>query len=181
MNVENLKLTALINAYSAIQIPLLAFITPRVTVNEPSKTAVRVRLDRRTRNHLGVMYFGALAMGAELSIALRAITAISESGQKIDFIFKDFKADFLKRADGHVEFVCDEAGAVAELIAKAAESSERLEKTFKGYARVPKNGDEPVMEYALTLSVRNRSAGSGPLRTRAKTSEKSRARSKRHR
>lgn len=178
MNVKNLKLTALINAYSMVQIPLLGFITPQVTTNTSARTSVRVRLDRRTRNHLGVMYFGALAMGAELSIALRAITAIADSGQKIDFIFKNFKADFLKRADGHVEFVCDEAKNVKALIEKAAKSSERLEKTFKGYAIVPSRGREPVMTYALTLSVRNRSNASEMPQTRAKTSRKYRSPSK---
>ena len=36
------------------------------------------------------MYFGALAMGAEAAIAIKAIEAIRESKQKVDFIFKDF-------------------------------------------------------------------------------------------
>ncbi len=157
MNLKNLKLTALINVYSAVQIPLLAFITPRVLESSSERAVVRVRLDRRSRNHLGVMYFGALAMGAELSIALTALSAIRESGQKIDFIFKGFTSEFLKRADGHVNFICDEAAGVAELIEKAKTSPERCEKKFNGYAIVAKNGTEPVMKYTLTLSVRNRS------------------------
>ncbi len=118
---------------------------------------MRVRLGMKTRNHLKVMYFGALAMGAELSIALKAITSIQESGQRIDFIFKDFQCEFLKRADGHVHFVCDEADKVEALIGKAADSSERLSQTFNGYAYVPSSSEEPVMTYKLTLSVRNRS------------------------
>jgi acyl-coenzyme A thioesterase PaaI-like protein len=157
LNLRNLKLTALINAYSAIQIPLLAFLTPRVIEATDERSVVRIRLDRRSRNHLGVMYFGAMAMGAELSIALRALTAISESKQKIDFIFKDFSAEFLKRADGHVHFMCEEASAIKKMIQDSADSSERVSRTFNGVAFVPKNGDEPVMKYKLTLSVRNRS------------------------
>lgn len=151
------KLTALINLYSAYAIPLLAFATPRVVELTDQRSVVRVRLNMKTRNHLKVMYFGALAMGAELSVALKAITAIQESGKKIDFIFKDFSAEFLKRADGHVHFVCDEAGKVAQMIEEAASSSERLSRTFNGYAYVPSKGEEPVMKYKLTLSVKNRS------------------------
>ncbi len=154
---ENLKLTAYINAYCAVQIPLLGFITPRVVELTEERSVVRVRLDRRTRNHVGVMYFGALGMGAELSVALKAIQTIARSGQKIEFIFKDFKAEFLKRADGHVHFICDEAAAVANLIEEALSSSERLSRTFTGRAVVADQPDEPVMTYALTLSVRNRS------------------------
>jgi acyl-coenzyme A thioesterase PaaI-like protein len=156
--VENLKLSALINLYCSVNIPLLGFITPRVVSLSDARSEVRVRLDRRTRNHLKVMYFGALAMGAELSIALRALTAIQESGKKIDFIFQDFQAEFLKRADGHVHFVCDEAAGVLALIQEAANSDERLSKTFAGYAYVPSSGTEPVMKYKLTLSVKNRSS-----------------------
>lgn len=157
LNLKNFKLTAIINAYSAINIPLLAFLTPRVIEATNERSVVRVRLDRRSRNHLGVMYFGAMAMGAELSIALRALTGIADSKQKIDFIFKDFSSEFLKRADGHVHFICEEATKIGDLIARACDSSERLTETFNGYAVVPKNGDEPVMKYKLTLSVRNRS------------------------
>jgi acyl-coenzyme A thioesterase PaaI-like protein len=150
------KMTALINAYSALQIPLLAFITPRVVELNDERAVVRVRLDRRSRNHLGVMYFGALSMGAELSIAVRCLQAISESGRKIDFIFKDFSAQFLKRADGHVNFVCEQAADVKALIEEAAKNPERLEKTFEGYAYVPERSLEAVMKYKLTLSVKRR-------------------------
>jgi hypothetical protein len=156
MNLENLKLTASINAYSALKIPLLAFITPTVVEHTEHRSAVRVRLDLRTRNHLGVMYFGALAMGAELSIALKAISEIAARKARIDFIFKDFQADFLKRADGHVHFICDEAKAVAQLIADAEQSDERLSRTFNGYAIVADKSEEPVMKYRLTLSVKKR-------------------------
>jgi hypothetical protein len=156
VNLENLKLTALINAYSALQIPLLGFITPKVVELTDNQSTVRVRLDRRTRNHLGVMYFGALAMGAELSIALKAIQTISQTGKRIDFIFKDFSAEFIKRADGHVHFVCPEVDKVKKLIEQASDSDERLNKTFNGYAFVPGKSEEPVMKYTLTLSVRRR-------------------------
>jgi hypothetical protein len=156
MNFENLKMTALINAYSALKIPLLAFLTPRVLELDDRRSVVRVRLDVRSRNHLGVMYFGALAMGAELSIALKAIQSIQASGKKIDFIFKDFEAKFLKRADGHAHFVCEQGDRVANLIHRATSNPERIEETYEGYAFVPSNSEEPVMTYRLTLSVKMR-------------------------
>lgn len=156
MNFNNLKLTALINAYSLLKLPLLAFTAPKVVALTERQSIVQVKLGWRTRNHLGVMYFGALAIGAELSIALKAVDEIAKSGKRIDFLFKDFQADFLKRADGHVNFVCDEADGVAELIHQAAQSTERVEKTFKGHAIVPTSGPNPVMTYQLTLSVKSR-------------------------
>ncbi len=159
MNLQNLEYTALINGLSAVKIPLLAACTPRVIEMSPTKSVVRVRLDWRTQNHLGVMYFGALAMGAELSVALKAIEQIRVSKKRIDFIFKDFRAEFLKRADGHVHFVCEQAAGVEAMVKKAVDSDERFSETFEGYAFVPKEGPEPVMKYWLTLSMKKRSRG----------------------
>lgn len=153
---EKIKITALINLFSIVKLPLLAFITPEFVEFSESKTVVRVRLGYRTRNHLKVMYFGALAMGAELSVAAAAVDAIQKSGKRIDFLFKDFESQFLKRSDGNVLFICAEADKVRELISRAADSAERLEQKFSGYAIV-EGKDEPVMTYSLTLTVKNRS------------------------
>lgn len=156
INRENLKMTAYVNAASLLKLPLLAFCTPQVLRADDERSEVKVRLDWRTRNHLNVMYFGALAMGAELSIALKAIQEIQRSKKRIDFIFQDFDAQFLKRADGHVHFICDEAAGVRELIEQAIASPERHHRKFAGYAIVEGSTD-PVMKYHLTLSVKNRS------------------------
>lgn len=154
---QELEYTALINGLSLVKLPLLAACTPRIVEMSAQRTVVRVRLDWRTQNHLGVMYFGALAMGAELSVALKCIQAIRESKRKIDFLFKDFKADFLKRADGHVHFICEQAAEVTDLVQQAIRSGERCNGTFEGYAIVPEHGTEPVMTYSLTLTVKDRS------------------------
>lgn len=150
------RLTALINGLSALKIPLLAFCTPQVKELTADRARVRIRLDYRTKNHVGVMYFGALAMGAELSIALQAIDSIQQSGQKIEFIFKDFSCEFLKRADHHVDFVCGDVAAIRDLIERSSSSPERLEGTYRGFAMV-EGAEDPIMTYKLTLSVRNRS------------------------
>lgn len=174
VNLENLKLTAVINAYSVLQIPLLGFITPKVVSLTEDHSEVRVRLDRRTRNHLGAMYFGALNMGAELSVALMAVRTISQSGKHIDFLFKDYSAQFLKRADGHVNFICPEADRVKKLIERAAETNERLEGKFSGYAVVKGKSEEPVMKYTITLSVRQRGGDSKTSVTESKAKRKKR-------
>ncbi|MBX3042068.1 MAG: DUF4442 domain-containing protein [Bdellovibrionaceae bacterium] len=157
MNFSNLKLTALVNGLSLLKIPLLAFVTPRVVELTDEKSEIKIGLGYRTKNHLRVMYFGSLAMGAELSIALMAVDQIQKSGQKIDFLFKQFDSQFLKRAEGDVHFVCPEAAGVKDLIARSLETNDRLEQKFQGYAYVPSISPEPIMTYALTLSVKKRS------------------------
>lgn len=153
---ENTKLNLLIKSFSALKLPLLLFANPSVLELTDEKCVVKIGLGYRTQNHLGVMYFGALAIGAELSIAAKAVQEISRSKRKIDFLFKDFEMKFLKRADGDVHFITDQAGMVKQLIADACNSSDRLEKTMVGYAIVPSQGTDKVAEYKLTLSVKKR-------------------------
>lgn len=154
---EKLKLTFFINMYGLMKIPLVLFISPRVVESTAQKFVLKVPLSKRVKNHLNSMYFGALAIGAELSIAAAAVVAITESKKKIDFVFKDFKADFLKRGDGDVYFVFEDVESVVQLIQDSIDSPDRLEKKLSGYAYVPGKSQEPVMTYELTLSVRNRS------------------------
>lgn len=155
------KINMILKLYGWTKIPLLAYVGPKCVELSPTRSVIRIPLRRHTKNHLNVMYFGALGIGSELSIAITAVDAIYESGQKIDFIFKDFKAEFLKRCDGDVHFVCDDAAKVRDLITRATQTGERLEGTFKAYSIVPsKSATEKVATYELTLSVRNRSKAS---------------------
>lgn len=155
---ERLKLTMAIRAFATLKIPLLAWAKPTVVDLSAERTVLMLPLSRRTKNHLNVMYFGALAMGAEAAIAVKCIEAIRQSGHKIDFIFKDFKGEFLKRADGDVHFICDMGREVEALVLQATTNPERLEGTFKSYAIVPsKDPNAHVAEFALTLSIKNRS------------------------
>jgi hypothetical protein len=157
---ETTKLNLILKAFGIFKIPLILFVNPKAVELTDDRSEIRIPLNFRTRNHLGVMYFGALAIGAELSIALKAVEQILKSKQKIDFLFKDFSIQFLKRADGHVHFVSEDVRKVVDLIQKAKNSGERFEETFQGYAQVPSSStpNERVISYKLTLSVRNRSS-----------------------
>ena len=143
--------------YAWTKIPLIGFCSPRVLEADGEKTVLKVPLNWRTKNHLGAMYFGALAIGAELCIAMLAVKKIQESGQRIDFLFKDFKADFLKRAEGDVHFICEQAQIVIEQIESSKHSEERINRTMTAYAIVPSvSMTEKVATFELTLSVKRR-------------------------
>lgn len=158
MNMKNLKYTLFVHLYGLFKIPLVLFVSPRVVEAGKKRFVIKIPLGYRTKNHLNSMYFGALGIGAELSIAAAAVFAIAESKQKIDFVFKDFKGDYLKRGDGDVHFICDEVEMVNSLIEESKTNPNRIERKMKGYAIVPSVSEtEPIMTYELTLSVRNRS------------------------
>jgi hypothetical protein len=152
-----LKNTAFVRLYTLTKIPLIALLLPEILEMGKSRTEIKIALRTLNKNHLGTMYFGALVMGAELVVAAKAVQAIYDSQQKVDFVFKDFSAQFLKRADGHVHFICEQGEAVDALIAKAIESGQREEQTFSGFAVVPgKSLEEKIMTSTVTLSVKKR-------------------------
>lgn len=153
---KNLKFTAFLRLFAMIKIPLLSSIRPRVVEIDNKRIVLRVPLNRRTKNHMGVMYFGALAMGAEASVGLRAVSTIRKMKAPVDFLFKDFNATFLRRAEGDVHFICEQGEAIEQLVRRCVESGERENGTFKTVAIVPKISDEPVAEFEVTLSLKRR-------------------------
>ncbi|MGH1467655.1 MAG: DUF4442 domain-containing protein [Bdellovibrionales bacterium] len=144
----------LVKALSFFKVPLLFSTSPSVVEFSDTVSTVYLPLKRKNKNHVGSMYFGALAMGAELSVALMAIKGTQESKHKVSFIFKDFTAQFLKRADKGVYFTCEEADEAMKLVKLAEESSERVEKTLNGYAYIDVKTKEPIFTYTLTLSLK---------------------------
>lgn len=155
------KINLFLRIYAWIKIPLIGFCSPKLMELTEDRLVLKIPLGYRTRNHLKSMYFGALAIGAEMAIVLIAVLKIKEhtdaGGDQIDFVFKDFKIDFLKRPDGDVHFVSDDIKTVVDQIAEAKTSVERINKTMKGYAVVPSvDPNERVAEFELTLSVKRR-------------------------
>lgn len=155
--IDQLKMTAFVRLFTLLKLPLLNWIQPSVIELNDKIAILKVPLGRRTRNHLRTMYFGALAMGGEGVVAVTAVDEIRKSGQKVDFVFKEFHAKFLQRAEGDVHFVCREPVAVRELISKAIVSGVRETQDFRSYAIVPdQSADTVVAEFTVSLSVKLR-------------------------
>lgn len=155
--IKSFKLNFFLKTYSFFKIPLIFAVRPKILYVDNNESHLMIPLNRKNKNHLNVMYFGALAIGAELAIALVAVKKIVDSKLKIDFLFKDFKSNFLKRADGDVVFVFREVSTISELIDRAQATTDRINYTLKAVAYVPsKSCDEVVAEFELTMSVKNR-------------------------
>lgn len=152
---ENLKETVLLRAFGLLKIPMLFFVAPQVVEMTDERCIVKVKLRRRTRNHLGSMYFGVLAAGADCAGGLIAMRFIRRQDSRISLIFKDFHADFLKRAEGDVLFTCTEGKAVENLVLRVAETGIRESMPVPIVATVPsKFGEQAVARFTLTLSLK---------------------------
>ncbi len=138
------------------KIPMLLYTGVSVTAVDDQHMVVRIPLRRRTRNHLGSMYFGALCVGADCAGGAYAMHLIRHQKLNMALAFKDFEAKFLKRAEGDVEFCCAQGKEIAALVELATTSGERVERQIEVIATVPSISDEPVAVFKLTLSLKLR-------------------------
>jgi acyl-coenzyme A thioesterase PaaI-like protein len=138
------------------RIPMMLYVMPTVTDISNERVVVRIPLRRRTRNHLGSMYFGALSVGADCSVGALAMHLIKQQPGNISLIFKNFSAEFHRRAEGDVDFCCNQGHEISKLVAQAAASDERVEMPVIVIATVPDQGDDPVATFVLTLSLKGK-------------------------
>lgn len=156
--VKAFRRTAGLRLWALRHIPLLAWIRPRVVEDSAERCVIAVPLSRRTRNHLGSMYFGALCAGADAAAALIALAATRAEPAKFSILFKDVRGEFLRRAEGDVHFTCEQGSEIRRLLARARQTGERESLPVRVVATVPSlSGDDPVARFELTLSAKYRS------------------------
>ncbi len=153
----NTRETIMLRLFGRFQVRGIGFISPTVIESTPERMAIRVPLNRKTKNHLNGMYFGCLAAGADCAGGLIAYKTIQERKAKVQLIFKDFQAEFLKRAEGDVVFSCDQGRELRAAVDETIRTGERVNPVVHVIATVPsKFGNEPVAKFKLTLSLKRR-------------------------
>ena len=152
---QKLKTNIFVKILGVTKIPLMFFCRPKVIHIDSESVTIKIPFRRRTKNHVGSMYFGVLAVGADLSGGLLALEHIRKSDKKISLLFKDFHADFLKRAEGDVYFKCKEGAKIKSLVTEVISTGTRCNTTINVTAFVPsKLGEQPVAKFILTLSLK---------------------------
>ena len=154
---KELKATWFIRSFGLSKVPLIFYCRPSVVELTEKITVIKIPFKRRNKNHLKSMYFGALSVGADVAGGVLAMHLIRKSGHNISLVFKDFRADFLKRPEGDTYFTCSDGVVVIDLIDEAVKTGERVNMPLKITATVPElSGDEPVAEFVLTLSLKDK-------------------------
>ena len=150
------KANYFLKIFSIKKIPMLWFCRPKVMNMTNETIEIKIPLKRKTKNHLNSMYFGALSVGADITGGFLAMMCIQRSKRSIALIFKDFKANFLKRAEGDVHFYCNEGELISELVNKTIKSRERQNMVVHIFATVPSISNDVVAKFKLTLSLKDK-------------------------
>lgn len=151
--------TAMVRLWALQNVFFLWLASPKIVELTDERCVIKVPLNWRTRRRdIHAMYLGTLCMGADVAAGLIAFKIVNERKLRVNFLFKDMNAQFLKRAEGDVLFTNNEGRMVQDLIQRALETGERQEATVPVTATVPsKFGDEPVARFTLTLSLKKKS------------------------
>lgn len=135
-----------------VKIPIIGFVRPKLLELNDQSAVIRIRLRRRTKNHLRSMYFGALAVGADVAAGLHAFYFAGKMGRKVSFAFKGMDAEFLMRAESHVRFESNQGELVRRAMEQSLEKGERVNQPIEVDA-LNTNG-ELVAKFTMIVSVR---------------------------
>lgn len=151
---EATRATWTLRSFGLTKVPLLLYCMPSVLVLDSQQCIIKIPLNWRTRNHYKSMYFGALAVGADCAAGLMAMHHIDASGENVQLLFKDLHADFLRRPEGDVHFICNDGPAVKKLVAQAVKTGERVNLKVRVNAVVGSQSSDPAATFDLTLSLK---------------------------
>lgn len=154
---EEFKQTAFVRLFGLTKVPLIWFIGPKVLELGDEITKIKIPFKRKNKNHLGSIYFGVLCAAADVAGGVAAMKHITESGEKVSLAFKDFKAEFHKRAVGDTIFVNKQGREIKQFVSDVIASGERMNMTVRVEAFTQQMGDEPVATFDLTLSLKKKS------------------------
>lgn len=139
------------------KVPLIWLCRPKILTLNEHKVEIRIPLKRRTKNHLNSMYFGALAVGADIAGGFMAMSKAENRGEKISLAFKAVQGEFLKRPEADVVFVCEDGELIDAMLDKTTSTGERVNEAVTINAICPSlHGDEVMAKFVLTLSVKKR-------------------------
>lgn len=136
------------------KIPLIAFVKPKLVKLDDQMVVVSIRLRRRSRNHLNSMYFGALAVGADVAAGMHVFYFCDQLNVQPAFAFKSMKADFLKRAESSVEFRCLDGELIRQTVTEAIASKERQNRIVAVNAYNSLNEIIATFEMEVSLKVK---------------------------
>ena len=139
------------------QIPVICYCRPKIIHLDDESCKLRIPLNWRTRNHVQSMYIGVFTVGADLTGGLLTLRSIRKRKRKVVLIFKDFHANFFKRAEQDVIFICKDGAEIDNAVQQAVDKSERINLPINITAMLSQDTEnDPVANFKLTLSIKDR-------------------------
>ena len=142
-------------SFGRFKVPLIGHLKPTLITLSDKEIVIKLKLNHRSKNHLHSMYFGALAVGADLAGGLHGFYHADRGKVTISLAFKSFQAQFLKRPESDVYFISSQGDIVKEMILESKKTGQRINKLLDVYAytHYPEHPEE-VATFKLELSLK---------------------------
>jgi len=151
------KANLYLSLFGFFKVPFIWLARPKILHLDADRVEVKIPLKRRTKNHLNSMYFGVLAVGADVAGGFMAMSKAQDSGKQVSLAFKAVEGQFLKRPEADVHFICEDGKQIDQMLNRTFETGERVNEAVKITAICPSlHGDEPMAEFYLTLSLKRK-------------------------
>jgi len=136
-------------------VPMIDFTQLNIMQIDESKCIIKVPFTPQNKNHVNSMYFGAITIGTEVSAGILAYHYLDLYGLEPLLVFKDISGDFLRRAEGDVYFICEDAQIISAAIKEMIETKGRINVTAKviGVTDLGKL-DEKISDFKITISIK---------------------------
>lgn len=141
--------------FGRFKVPLIGHLKPHLILLTDQKIVIQLKLNRRSKNHLHSMYFGALSVGADLAGGLHGYYHAEQAKVNLSLAFKSFEAQFLRRPESDVFFVSEMGETVKQMIIDSQNKKQRINQPIlvKAYVNYPTQPEE-VANFMLELSLK---------------------------
>jgi acyl-coenzyme A thioesterase PaaI-like protein len=135
-----------------VKIPMLGYTGLKLIEINDTTVKAQIKLKRKTKNHLNSMYFGALAVGADVAAGIHAFYFANVHEKKVSFAFKGMSCEFIKRAESDCMFISEDGKKVEDAILESIETGDRVNTTTVVKAYDKEN--ELVATFEMIVSVK---------------------------
>ena len=112
------------NAYLFWKLPSAWWCGVRLRTLDADSATTSVRFRWINQNPFRSMFWAVQGMAAELATGALVMRHIRESGKPVSMLVLNNKANFSKKAVGHIEFRCVDGEAVTRALAESLETGE---------------------------------------------------------
>jgi acyl-coenzyme A thioesterase PaaI-like protein len=134
------------------KLPAAYFSGVKVKELSPQKAVVTVPFKWFSQNPFRSTYFACLAMAAEMSTGLLALTQVYKRNPAVSMLVVKLEANYFKKATGLTSFVCEAGNDFKQIIESCVQDGEARSYTAKSTG-TNSNG-ETVAEFFITWSFK---------------------------
>ncbi|MCF6241704.1 MAG: DUF4442 domain-containing protein [Bacteroidales bacterium] len=110
--------------YMLKKLPLALIAGLRIIDIHENKASVSIPFKYINKNPFQSIYFAALAMAAELSTGILALTAVQAASKPVSMLVFDMNANFTKKAKSKIVFTCKQGKEISEAIEESIRTGE---------------------------------------------------------